>query len=130
MNQKARILSLGETKRRGEMNKTETAYAEILQAGVLTGQVSKWWFEPFTLRISHPPAGNTQHKAATYTPDFMVLYPDGRTCIDDTKGSKRGVNEAAIVRIKAAAEIFPLWEFRICTRLPQKQGGGFEIVTV
>ena len=118
-------LSKGRTGKRGVMNKTETEFAEVLEAAKASGTIIDYWFEPFSLRLSAPPEG----QPARYTPDFMTLYPDGLTVIDDVKGSGPD-DPAAIVRIKTAAEIFPLWKFCIVKKQTKKNGGGFIIKEV
>jgi hypothetical protein len=88
------------------MNKVEKAWSEELTANP---NVADWWFEPFTLRISHPEDG----QPAKYTPDFLVLMADGLTYVDDVKPPGNFDDNASIVRIKSCAELFPLWVFRI-----------------
>lgn len=100
------ILSRGLKRTRGEMNKVEKAWSEELTADP---NVADWWFEPFTLRISHPEEG----QPAKYTPDFLVLMTDGLTYVDDVKPPGNFDDNASIVRIKSCAELFPLWIFRI-----------------
>lgn len=115
-------LSKGRVSARGEMNRTETKYANELTVRKLAGEIVDFWFEPFSLRLSSPPEG----QPARYTPDFMVLMPDGLTVVEDVKGT--GPDDlAAIVRIKSAAERFPLWKFRIVKQQTKKAGGGWEI---
>jgi len=113
-------LSRGSTAKRGVMNKTEARYA----VGLEEDPAVKWFkFEPFTARLTKPPKGDGE-KTLTYTPDFLVVMADGTTYIDDVKGSGPP-NDASIVRIKAAAELFPIWNWRICTEQKRKLGGGF-----
>ena len=100
-------LSKGRTAKRGMMNKTETRYAADLEIMKANGTIINYWFEPFSLRLSHAASG----QPARYTPDFLLLYPDGRTVVVDVKGGM--VDNAAIVRAKCAAELFSLWEFWI-----------------
>ena len=120
-NNRFSILSKGLVRTRGEMNKTEAKYAEELQVQKLAGEIVDWWFEPFSLRLSNPESGH----GARYTPDFMVLMLDGSTFVDDVKN--RGMDDpAAIVRVKCAAELFPLWVFRIVRPRLVRDGGGFE----
>ena len=114
-------LSRGLVRERGRMNATEQAYAAELNAAMERGEVARWWFEPFSLRLSHPDTG----QPATFSPDFLVLMPDGTTYVDDTKGGI--VDNAAVVRIKAAAELYPLWRFRLATKRGKKDGGGFDV---
>lgn len=118
-------LSLGSTNKRGQMNKTEGEYAALLEAQKLAGEIVAWWFEPFSLRLTNPPEG----VGCFYSPDFMVLYPDGSTVIRDAKGS--GIdNDASVVRVKCAAELYPLWKFEIVKKKSKKDGGGWSIRVV
>lgn len=83
----------------GSMNKTETAYARQLQLLVLDGEVQRWLFEPIRLRLG---------EGAWYTPDFLVVFPDGFLEFHEVKGFWR---EAALVRIKTAASLYPEFKF-------------------
>lgn len=100
-------LSQGLVRERGKMNKTEAKWADHLNSLISAGKVVRYWFEPFGLRLSHPAKG----QPLSYTPDFLVLENDGTTFVDDVKG--RHIDEAAYVRVRAAAEQFSLWRFRI-----------------
>lgn len=71
-------------------------------------------------RLSHPPGG----QPAKLTPDFLVLMTDGTTFVEDVKSGGLDDN-AAIVRMKAAAELFPLWVFRLVRPIPKRDGGGW-----
>lgn len=117
------VLSKGLVRERGKMNKSETAYSELLTADP---DVYRWWFEPFTVRLSHPPEG----QPATYTPDFLVLMSDGTTYVDDVKAPGKWDDKAGIVRLKCASELFPLWTWRIARRQRKSEGGGFELEEV
>ncbi len=120
-----RILSKGHRSERGKMNKTETRYSELLKAQKLAGEIADYWFEPLSLRLSRPAKG----QPARYSPDFLILMPDGTTIFDDVKGT--GIdNEASIVRIKVAAELYPLWVFRIAKERRKRDGGGWDVKTV
>lgn len=115
-------LSKGRIAERGVMNDTEKLYAAQLAQRVLAGEIAKWWFEPFSLRLSRPEKG----QPARVTIDFMILMPDGTTYMDDTKGT--GVdNDAQRVAMKCAAEQYPLWIFRIVKKQTKAQGGGWKI---
>jgi len=105
------------------MNKGETAYSIILTADP---DVAEWWFEPFSLRISHPRAG----QPARYTPDFLVLMADGTTYVDDVKAKKQFDDKAGIVRAKACAELYQLWVFRLIHPKLKRDGGGFTITEI
>jgi len=84
------------------MNKLESAYASYLEALVHSKNVIRWRFEPLKLRIG---------RAAYYKPDFMVVvgsFGHEKIELHETKGFWR---EAARVRIKVAADLFPEFEF-------------------
>ena len=66
----------------GEMNKTESAYAEHLKAAQIAGEVEAWWFEGIGLKV----APNCH-----YYPDFLVLLPDGRLEVHEVKARAAGV---------------------------------------
>lgn len=105
-------LSKGNVVKRGLglMNKTEARYADMLEEMKEKREIVAWWFEPFSCYLTMPEEG----KRVRYTPDFMLLYPDGETVIVDVKGN--GVNnEASLVRTKCAAEKFFLWNFWFVT---------------
>lgn len=93
----------------GEMNQTEAAFAELLQAQKLAGEIVEWLFEPMSFKYAH---------GARYTPDFMVMLPDGSLHFYDTK-VMHAINEASIVRIKATAEKF--WMFRFFAAKREKK---------
>jgi hypothetical protein len=103
--------------RPGEMNKTETAYAQYLDLLKRAGQVDSWSYEIETLKIG---------KDCRYTPDFRVIttgFPEDPTkpCYSiiefhEVKGTVRKsrttetkpyIEDDALVKIKAAAEMHP-----------------------
>ena len=110
---KARNQALGRLKA-GQMNKTESAYADHLKAAQIAGEVACWWFEGIGLKV----APNCH-----YYPDFLVMLPDGRLEIHEVKaraanGSYRAEDDAR-VKLKVCAEKFP---FPLIVVWP-KQGG-------
>jgi hypothetical protein len=92
-----------------KMNKLEAAYDAHLQALHAAGEVLWHRFEPMKLRLA---------SGAYYKPDFGVKLRDGSLEFHETKGFWR---EAARVRIKVSAELFP-FRFIAVTR---KKGGGW-----
>lgn len=78
-----------------KMNKLESSYSAHLQALQATGEVLWYRFEPMRLRLAN---------GAWFKPDFAVKLRDGSLEFHETKGHWR---EAARVRIKVAAELFP-----------------------
>ena len=79
----------------GKMNKTERAFADILEARRLTGEVLEWAFEPEKFRL----ADNT-----FYTPDFRVIFADEMVMFFEVKGHWE---DDARVKIKVCAEQHP-----------------------
>lgn len=77
------------------MNEWERRRAGELEALRQRGEILFWRFEGATLRLAN---------GARYTPDFLVMDKDGGLRAEEVKGHFR---EAAKVRIKVAASIFP-----------------------
>ena len=110
---KVRAQALGRLKA-GQMNKTESDYAEHLKAAQIAGEVACWWFEGIGLKLA---------PSCRYYPDFLVMLPDGRLEVHEVKaraanGSFRA-EEDARVKLKVCAEKFP---FLLVVVWP-KQGG-------
>jgi hypothetical protein len=79
---------------RGVMNRTETAYAGLLEARRLAGDVLWYEFEGMTLRLA---------RRTHYRPDFPVLTPTGLQ-FHEVKGFMR---DDAWLKLKMAARAFP-----------------------
>lgn len=84
--------------RPGEMNKTEAAYAQKLEAAKLAGVILDYKFESVKLKLA---------PATFLTPDFLVIKPDGFE-LHEVKGFWE---EDARVKIKVAAEMYPWFQF-------------------
>jgi len=97
-----------------KMNKTEAAYDERLRYQLLAGDILWYKFGGFRVRLAD---------GAYYKPDFAVLTKDGFLECHEVKGFWR---EAARVRIKTAAEMYP-FKFIAVKALPKKAGGGWEV---
>lgn len=98
----------------GEMNKTEAAYARRLDLMAREGEIVEWWFESVKLRVG---------KLCHYSPDFLVVMPDGELQIHEVKGSRRVFTDDAKVKLRACANKYPL---RFYVAFPTK-GGGWDI---
>jgi len=90
-----------------KMNKTEAAYAQLLELRKRAGEIVEYRFEPFRLIL----ANNT-----SYTPDFLVVFEDHFE-IHEVKGFWR---DDARVKIKVAARTFPWFQF-IAIQYKKKQ---------
>lgn len=97
----------------GQMNKTESAYAERLEALKHAGAVQWYKFEGLKLRL----ADNT-----FYTPDFAVMGEDGVIECHEVKGHWM---DDARAKIKIAADMYPFRFIAIKPR-PKKAGGGWD----
>lgn len=104
----------GRTPRRpGVMNKTEQAYATLLEQKRIAGEVAAYWFESVRFVL----APNT-----SYTPDFLVQLPDSTLEVHEVKGFWE---DDARVKIKVAADKFP-FVFRAFRPRAKKNGGGWD----
>jgi hypothetical protein len=91
------------------MNRVEQQYEQHLRERLLVGEIRWYWFEPMKLRL----ADNTY-----YTPDFVVVGNDLALEAHEVKAEwstgKPGWQEDARVKIKVAAEIFPIRFIGVC----------------
>jgi hypothetical protein len=97
--------------RKPEMNKTEAAYDAHLTLMERTGAVLWHKFECITVKLADD---------CRLTLDFLVMLPDGRLELHDTKGAKKikvgkragqrtaYVEEDALIKAKVAAALFPI----------------------
>ena len=92
------------------MNKTEAAYAELLELRRKAGEIFAWGFEQVRLRLAH---------TTFYTPDFLVIMPDNTLEFHEVKGFWR---EDARVKIKVAATAFPHFRFIAVTKKGKQIG--------
>jgi hypothetical protein len=89
------------------MNKTERAFAEMLDQSLRYEQISGWRREPVKFRL----AGRTW-----YTPDFVVCpawSPNTPRYIFEVKGFMR---DDASVKLKVAAELYPCFRWFLVRR--------------
>lgn len=105
----------------GEQNKTEQAFDHYLAMQKLAGEILWYKFSGIKLRL----ADNT-----FVTVDFFVLTKDREIQAIDTKGSPRIYMDDAKVKMKAAAEAYPIFRFRVAFPKAKKDGGGWDLVEV
>lgn len=108
------IERLREWPKRMGMNKTEAAYGQQLVIDQQLGQIAWWGFEAIKLRLA---------SKAFYTPDFMVIMPDGGVELHEVKGFWR---DDARLKIKVAAEQFPMFRFVAVKKKKYQHGYGWE----
>ena len=80
-------------------SKWEEQYRNMLEAKYRVGEILAYEYESITFRLA---------PKTTYTPDFLVVLPDGKVQIHEVKGFAR---EDAIVKFKVAAQQNPWFEF-------------------
>lgn len=100
----------------GEMNKTEQAYADWLQAVRQRGEILWFGFECWTFKLA---------KDTRYTPDFAVQLANGELLLVEVKGRAKGgkyfAEDDAKVKVKVAAAAFPMLRIKIVW--PDGNGG-------
>lgn len=89
----------------GKMNGLELRYSKVLDDRKVLGEVEAYWFERFNLKL----ADKTYYK-----PDFLVQLPSGHLEFHEVKGGF--FTDKGRVKIKVAAEQFPLFPFVVVTR--------------
>ena len=94
------------------MNGTEARYAAHLEVMKRAGLIADWRFERVRLKLG---------EGAWYTPDFLVVTHDGHLDLHEVKGSF--FREAAKVRIKVAASLYPWFRFLVVRE--KREGGGW-----
>ncbi len=108
---KKRVYAHGEHKQRHVMNQLETDYYnEILLPAEQCGKILWIKYEAIKLLLALPLPGKKGEKGVWYTPDFAVMWDDGRLEIHETKGHMR---EAGRVRLRIAAATYPFRFFLI-----------------
>jgi hypothetical protein len=106
-----KVLALGRLKH-GEMNGTESAYSEWLEAEKTAGRVLWWKFEGLSFRLA---------KGVSYVPDFVVMLAGGEIQCHEVKGFYIGDGKA---KVKVAAEMFPFTFRVILGKKSAKRDGG------
>lgn len=86
------------------MNKLEAQYRDSLEMMARAGEIRSFMFEPVKLRLAD---------RTTYTPDFMVIGNNDILELHEVKGFWE---DDARVKIKVAAEMFPMFLFKAFTR--------------
>lgn len=84
------------------MNKTEVRYAQRLGGLIACGAVQAFAFEGLTVRLA---------KRTRYTPDFLVVLPDGRLELHEIKGGH--IWDDSKVKFKVAREMYPWFVWRM-----------------
>ena len=96
----------------GQMNGTERAYATLLEARRLAGDIRSYHFEGLTFRLSD---------GCRFTPDFVVILGHGVIEAHEVKAcTKDGtilMRDDSLVKLKWAAKEYPWIRWRLAARL-------------
>lgn len=90
----------------GVQNKLESQYALHLNELLAAGEIIWWKFESIKLKLG---------PACFYTPDFLVMLPDGTLELHETKGF---MQDDARVKLSTCKEMypFPIWIIRLVNK--------------
>lgn len=102
---------------KGTMTGLERRWGEMLELRLRAGEIEWYLFESVTLKL----ADDTR-----YTPDFAVMLADGTLEFHEVKG---WMEEAAFVRIKVAAEKFPI-RFLLVRAKDRKANSGWDVKVI
>lgn len=111
-----RMQALGRMKT-GELNKTETRFAQLLELERHAGKVRWWKFEGIKLMLA---------KNTSITVDFAVLPDSNVLTMIDVKGAKALFTDDARAKMKVAAETYP-FVFKVAYPQSKAEGGGWVI---
>ena len=98
----------------GQLNKTEEAYRQHLEARKFAGEIAWYRFEGIKLRLADK---------TFYTPDFAVMLASGVLQLHEVKGFW---TDDARVKTKVAADQYPIQIIAV-TAKSKKAGGGWAI---
>jgi len=97
------------------MNKQEAQYAQYLELLRKSLQIIHWSYESIKLRLAD---------RTWYTPDFLVINAHYMIEFHEFKGFWR---DDARVKIKVAAEQYPMFRFKAVKPRAKKRGGGYDV---
>lgn len=88
----------------GHRSKWEAAYERHLEVLKRAGVIAGFRYEGLKVRLA---------RRTWFTPDFLVILPDGTVEIHEVKGFRR---DDAMVKLKVAAELYACWRWFLVTR--------------
>jgi hypothetical protein len=97
------------------MNKTEAAYAQLLEEQQRSRQIVGYRFHPMNVRLA-------EH--TFYEVDFLVLTASLALEIHEVKGGY--TTEKGAMKIKLCAEALPWFRFLKVSKLSKRDGGGWK----
>jgi hypothetical protein len=102
------------------MNGTEQEYARLLEVRHRAGELLWYRYEPVKLRLAD---------RTYYTPDFLVVANDMTLELHEVKHARAGqrtyYTDDSRVKIKVAAEQYPMFSFVGVTKRAKSDGGGW-----
>jgi len=91
-------------------SKLEASYAVRLDILVRAGEIQEWRHHAMRFKVG---SNGEKTKTSFYSPDFTLIMNDGTIEHHETKGRKMS---AAMVRIRAAAELYPWFGWVVVER--------------
>ncbi len=92
----------------GQMNKTESRYADHLAMRIKANELYAYAYEGLTLKLAHD---------TRFTPDFMVMNADDQIEFHEVKGTQKNkrpyIREDAHLKLRMAATMFPMFPFKV-----------------
>lgn len=98
----------------GVMNKAEEEFYNILVMRQKAGEVIHFGFETVKLKLA---------PKTFLTLDFFVQYVSGEMGFEEVKGGHW--EDDARVKIKVAAQLYPMFHFSVYRKKPKREGGKF-----
>lgn len=105
------------------MTKPEKLWAWLCQEEKNKGEIQEFYFEQVTLYLSDPAPGT---KRVSYTPDFVVILPNGSVRVDEIKGPF--IREDSELKFKIAADRFPHFHWRMIQYKKRGKTTGFQTI--
>ena len=101
-------------------NKLQIGYAQHLEMRKRAGEIKSYKLNSHRFRVGVQDPQGELREGTWFKPDFQVVMADGSIQIHETKGFFR---EAAKVRLKACAELYPEYKWIAVFQ----DGGGYRI---
>lgn len=114
------LAKAGPTQSTDDMRPIDRAFVkECLGPARLRGEIKRWWYQPFKVRLSR-----IQN---WFTVDFFAVMADDTMTAYETKGSWRAPGQdRQHVKIKVAADEYPIYRWVVAMQRRKKDGGGWK----
>lgn len=105
----------------GAMNKTERAFADYLDARLLSGEIIWWEYQPISLKFAW------KNNRVSYSLDFGVVFADATIGLYEVKGTQGWkLDSESRTKFMEAVERYPMFRLIAAFKQRVKDGGGFK----